>query len=270
MQPTFFRNSNIPYFESRYSEASSACYGLHSHATVSIGLVVSGQTVIDVANKKTSVKKGDIVMFNPGQVHACNPLKNKQWAYHMLYFEQAWWEQTVKELTSDNNTVSFNSSIISAPKLCEELSNINKRLFESSTQSNFDEFELQLVIWINRFLSELESPEVASKEQENPPEWIDKIIQLLEEKTTQVVKLESLCEISQEPITQLIRKFKFHCGLTPYAYFQNFRIHRAKGMLAKGANISDVAFELGFADQSHLHRLFKRLVACTPKHYQQT
>lgn len=270
MPPSFFRNPEIPYFESRYSQASSTCYGLHSHTTVSIGLIVSGQAVIEVANEKISINQGDIVMFNPGQAHACNPLENKQWAYHMLYFDQAWWQQTVKELTAENISANFQSAVITAPKLCKELSKINEGLFESITGSNFDDFELQLIIWINRFLSELEPAEIAAKERGTPPEWIEHVKHFLEENVAQVVKLKSLCEISQQPMTQLIRRFKFHCGLTPYAYLQNHRINKAKEMLAKGAVIADVALELGFADQSHLHRLFKRLVACTPKRYQQT
>ena len=209
-------------------------------------------------------------MFNPGQAHACNPLENKQWAYHMLYFDQAWWQQMVKALTSENISANFQSCVITAPKLCEQLSKINEKLFDSFTRSHFDDFELELVIWINRFLSELESPEIAAKEELKPPEWIENVKHFLEENAAQVVKLKSLCDISQEPITQLIRRFKFHCGLTPYAYLQNYRINKAKEMLAKGATIADVALALGFADQSHLHRLFKRLVACTPKRYQQT
>jgi len=111
---------------------------------------------------------------------------------------------------------------------------------------------------------------VVSKERARPPKWIAEVKFYLEDNATHVVKLDLLSEISQVPITQLIRNFKLHCGLTPYAYLQNYRINRAKVLLAEGAAISDVALDLGFADQSHLHRLFKRLVACTPKRYQQT
>ncbi|WP_423803846.1 helix-turn-helix domain-containing protein [Paremcibacter congregatus] len=51
-------------------------------------------------------------------------------------------------------------------------------------------------------------------------------------------------------------------------HLQNHRINQARKRLAAGEKISNVAYDLGFSDQSHLHRLFKRLVAATPGNYQ--
>ena len=45
------------------------------------------------------------------------------------------------------------------------------------------------------------------------------------------------------------------------------RINEAKVLLKKGHNIVSVATELGFNDQSHFHRNFKKLVAATPAQY---
>jgi AraC-like DNA-binding protein len=42
------------------------------------------------------------------------------------------------------------------------------------------------------------------------------------------------------------------------------RLRKAKAMLIYGASISEVAFNTGFADQSHLGRHFKSMFGMTP------
>lgn len=268
MKPFFFRHNDLAYLESRYAEDSSACYGMHSHPTVSIGLVVSGRSIIGVNQREYEVKAGDIVMFNPEQAHACNPVPGTKWSYHMLYFESAWWDEAVKNVTNDTKDHRFHVPMLRDVKLCHELGRINRRFFEVRDQHDLGGIELDLIKWVNHFMSALDPCGVS--EGEAAPTWIAQVQTYLEENFDQAVRLEELCHLSGVPVTQLIRKFKSHCGLTPYAYLQNYKINRARDLLAAGEEISDVAYHLGFADQSHLHRLFKRLVASTPKGYQRS
>ncbi|GAK87257.1 transcriptional regulator AraC family [Vibrio ponticus] len=48
----------------------------------------------------------------------------------------------------------------------------------------------------------------------------------------------------------------------------NEKIKRSKHMLKRGDTISEVALELGFSDQAHFQRHFKRKLCVTPKFYQ--
>ena len=60
--------------------------------------------------------------------------------------------------------------------------------------------------------------------------------------------------------------FKESTGITPHQYVIRCRIERAKNLLREGKlSIAEIAKEVGFVDQSHLHRHFKRLVGVTPK-----
>ena len=60
--------------------------------------------------------------------------------------------------------------------------------------------------------------------------------------------------------------FKESTGITPHQYVIRCRIDRAKDLLKQGKlSIAEIAKEVGFVDQSHLHRHFKRLVGVTPK-----
>jgi AraC-like DNA-binding protein len=55
--------------------------------------------------------------------------------------------------------------------------------------------------------------------------------------------------------------------MTPHEYLLDRRIRRGKALLRSGQSIAQVAQTLGFADQAHFQRTFKRLVAATPGQY---
>ncbi|WP_042149305.1 helix-turn-helix transcriptional regulator [Pseudoalteromonas sp. '520P1 No. 412'] len=56
----------------------------------------------------------------------------------------------------------------------------------------------------------------------------------------------------------LIRSFKQTYGLSPHAYQLDKRIKKAKNLLKSGHSIIETSHLLGFADQSHLQRNFKK------------
>jgi AraC family transcriptional regulator len=61
------------------------------------------------------------------------------------------------------------------------------------------------------------------------------------------------------------RAFKASIGRAPHAWLQDVRVDRAKTLLADPKlPLAAVAMESGFADQSHLTRIFGRLIGTTP------
>ena len=62
------------------------------------------------------------------------------------------------------------------------------------------------------------------------------------------------------------RLFKESTGRSPYQYVVEARARKAKELLTTGKfTISEVAYDVGFVDQSHLTRHFKRVFGLTPK-----
>jgi len=64
------------------------------------------------------------------------------------------------------------------------------------------------------------------------------------------------------------RLFRRHIGMTPAFYVERTRIERAKAMIRVGqVSLADVAYAVGFADQSHFTRRFRHHEGCTPSDY---
>jgi AraC family transcriptional regulator len=62
------------------------------------------------------------------------------------------------------------------------------------------------------------------------------------------------------------RRFKQSTGLAPHQYVIQCRVERAKQLLLEGSlTIAEIAVSVGFANQSHLNRHFKRLLGVTPR-----
>lgn len=80
------------------------------------------------------------------------------------------------------------------------------------------------------------------------------------------ISLEDLAQSVNVSASHLGRLFKETIGMPPHQYLIKLRVERAHQLLQGGRHaISDVALQVGFTDQSHLHRHFKRIYGVTPK-----
>lgn len=68
----------------------------------------------------------------------------------------------------------------------------------------------------------------------------------------------------------MIRKFKKAFGLTPHQFQIQSKVRKAQKLLEENKSISEVTYEAGFYDQSHLDRCFQKIVGKTPKEYQES
>jgi AraC family transcriptional regulator len=77
-----------------------------------------------------------------------------------------------------------------------------------------------------------------------------------------LVELATACGLSR---AHFLRAFRQSTGLTPHRWLLVRRVAVAQEMLAAGAlSLAEVAHAAGFADQSHLTRVFSKIVGTSP------
>jgi AraC-like DNA-binding protein len=90
----------------------------------------------------------------------------------------------------------------------------------------------------------------------------------LEQEFSSNVNLGELTRLTGLSRSRLTRGFKASTGLAPYTWALQFRIRRAKELLMKRDQpIAMIALEVGFADQSHFTKAFRRLAGITPREW---
>jgi AraC-like DNA-binding protein len=89
----------------------------------------------------------------------------------------------------------------------------------------------------------------------------------IEENLAEEFDLEALGASAGVDRCHLCRVFQRAIGLPPYRFRAHLRVARARALLASGLDCTQVAFAVGFCDQSHLIRCFKELTGTTPGAY---
>jgi AraC family transcriptional regulator len=79
------------------------------------------------------------------------------------------------------------------------------------------------------------------------------------------ILVEHLADIVSLSAAHFCRAFKKSFDVTPHAYIVHRRVERAQELMRSTRSpLSQIALDCGFADQTHLSKLFRRLTGSTP------
>ncbi len=112
----------------------------------------------------------------------------------------------------------------------------------------------------------LHSPAIFLAWQRSRP--IERAIAHLSAHYAEPIHLDELATVAGLSKFHLVRLFSTTLGIAPHRYQLLLRVSQAKAMLRRGDKIGEVAFRVGFADQSHFHRYFRLIFGLTPGQYQ--
>jgi AraC-like DNA-binding protein len=264
--PKFWRSDALPFIEARsIDDGRDVCYAKHSHETFSIGAVTGGRSVYVNRHAREWIGAGAVVMMNPDDVHACNPVADERWSYLMLHVDVEWLTNLQHELGFSENHAfrAFSQTMSLNPALFKGLNRLHAILVDKHAET------LRKQSAALTFFSEVQQAlnPVSSAPDFDASHQLARAAEFIAENCTQALKLEDVCKAADLSASHLIRAFKQRYGMTPHAYLINRRIQYSREQLRRGRLIADVALDAGFADQAHLQRTFKRLVAATPGQY---
>jgi AraC family transcriptional regulator len=102
-----------------------------------------------------------------------------------------------------------------------------------------------------------------------PRSQLERVIDYMKANLTQDLSILDLATLTGMSASHFSRSFKRSVGFSPYQYLMQQRVERAKQLLKQQAiSISDIALDCGFANQTHLTKVFRQMIGMTPKAYQ--
>jgi AraC-like DNA-binding protein len=283
---SFYRDASLQDVEVRFSQYRQSAFQKHFHETYSVGVVTQGLTRLAYTGPQEriyTVSRGDIVLINPGEIHACNPQEGSVLTYFMYYIQPALVNQLVEEVTGrSGQEFVFGSAqaglpIVRDTELHRELAEVGEAIFsgldpEATSRDkpgpDLLEIETRLYEALSTLILRYGALHGKSIPTGDAQLWVQQGQAYLMEHLREKVSLAELAAASGLSKYHFLRAFRARYGVPPHIYQLQQRINLARELLAAGRPIADVANEVGFADQSHFTRKFKVLVGATPREYQ--
>jgi AraC-like DNA-binding protein len=234
----------------------------HFHETYTIGLTHEGLfKSIHENNIKLSYKNSTKVI-NPGEMHGGN---SNSWKYTNFY-------PSIELVSAIYEQIFFEKKVpIFTEHIIEDL-NLYKLLYSFFLSALKNEDEMIVETYLISSLSYLIKNYTFTTLKE--PKFNNNII--LENSITYIkdsletnISLDELALNSSLSKYHFLRIFKSSTGITPHQYILNQKIERSKELILKGMNLSEVAFNLGFNDQSHFIKTFKKTYGYAPSQLKQ-
>ncbi len=234
----------------------------HFHEYYVIGFVEGGMRVLSCWNKEYLIRKGSIVLFNPGDNHGCVQSDGGSFDYRGINIAKDVMLDLVEEVTGKRELPGFSEHVIEDEEAGCYLGRLHRMVMKGTGGFGKEE---ALLLLISRLIEKYGKPfEHCILECR---EEIEKACKYMEAHFSERIYLDQLCRYAGLSRSTLLRAFTKSKGVTPYRYLETIRIGEAKKLLAEGAEPLEAAIRTGFSDQSHFTNYFNRFIGLTPGSY---
>ena len=255
------KSAALDFVEMRSANHSNSCYSTHSHDEFSFGVVDYGSAKYKNLQHSYQIQAGVTVTINPSEAHSCNPDQGK-WSYRMLFINSTWMADLQRQMFAHKHRdyLPFKQHLQTELQSYQQFAKLYDCLL---TEKNPLMAEGRLI----DYCQHLFNPSL-----DNTPldaTTVSRVQELIMDQLDTNLALTDFCQLIDMSPFHLIRSFKHQYGQSPHAYQLDQRIKRARLLLKQGSSLANTASALGFADQSHFQRNFKKRTALTPRQYQQ-
>jgi len=246
---------------------SDFSYSKHAHEEYSLGVTLQGRQDFFCQNAFHKSSSGNVLLFNPEDVHDGHSGGEQALKYKMLYVHPDEFRPLFRSLGYQQNSVlRLNQPMVDNPILRHQI----LRLSSTLQQSNYSKMEFEsglfqiaqsLVVMSGNF-------DLGTQNSKRVDKLLlrarDYILASLEHN----ISIDDIANVANMSKFHFIRQFRQQFGITPHQYVLSCRVNLARRIIESGKSLNQAAFEAGFADDSHLNRHFKRIYGLTPKRFQ--
>lgn len=236
----------------------------HFHEHYVIGFVEDGMRRLSCRNQEYSIEKGSIVLFNPGDNHACAQSDGGTFDYRGFNIPKETMLVLAEEITGKRELPGFSENVISDQEAACYLRPLHEMVMKGTGDFGKEEMMLFLIsLLIRKYGQPFESciPECRQE--------IEKACEYIEQHFMEHIYLDQICRHAGLSKSTLLRAFTKSKGITPYRYLETIRINEAKKLLAEGIAPVEAAMRTGFSDQSHFTNYFNQFLGLAPGIYRE-
>ena len=250
--------------ESYRFEGTQQPFPNHFHEYYVIGFVESGERCLSCKNNEYAIQKGNVLLFNPGDNHACVQNDGGTLDYRGFNISKEVMLDLTEEVTGKRELPGFSEYVIFDEEVICYLHPLHEMVMKGLCDFGKEENLLLLIsMLIQRYGQPFENciPECRGE--------IEKACRFMEQHFAERIYLDQICRYAGLSKSTLLRAFTKSKGVTSYSYLENIRIGEAKKLLEQGFPPIEAALRTGFSDQSHFTNYFNRFIGLSPGVYRE-
>ncbi|MEI2299941.1 AraC family transcriptional regulator [Ensifer sp. MJa1] len=237
-------------------------FARHTHDQFGIGLIYQGAQKSLSGRGMVEAGAGDMITVNPGEVHDGAPIGDAGRSWRMLYLDPS----VVSAAAEDISHGWTSAGEFTAPAFHDaETAKQFRALFAALTAPTAHDETIRQEEGLLLLLGSLLATGRAQRSQKQAAVTSAKM--MIDDDPTAPITLADLATEAGLSRFQLVRHFAKAVGLTPHAYIVQRRIDLARRLIGKGMPLAEAAFAAGFADQSHMTRVFVSKYGLSPGVY---
>ena len=243
----------------------------HFHEYYVIGFVEKGERVLSCRDREYAIEEGSIVLFNPGDSHACVQSDEGTFDYRGFNISKEVMLDLAEEVTGKKTLPGgkrelpgFSGNVICDEEIACHLRSLHEMVMKGTGEFKKEETLLFLFSYlIQNYGKPFESciPECRQE--------IEKACEYMTAHFTERIYLDQICRHAGLSKSTLLRTFTKEKGVTPYRYLETVRINEAKKLLSEGVPPVEAAIRTGFSDQSHFTNYFNQFIGLAPGTYRE-
>lgn len=234
----------------------------HFHEYYVIGFMEDGKRVLSCKSQEYTITRGDVLLFNPGDNHACVQNDGGTLDYRGLNISKEVMLDLAEEATGREVLPRFSQNVISGEEVTCCLRLLHELVMKGANKFGKEETLLLLIsLLIQQYGQPFENCAPECREE------IEKACVFMEQHYAERIYLDQICRCVGLSKSTLLRAFARSKGVTPYSYLENIRIGKAKKLLEQGVSPVEAALQTGFSDQSHFTNCFNRFIGLPPGVY---
>lgn len=251
---------------------SARQFGRHWHGSYGLGLIEHGAHHSASDRGPVDAYAGELITSNPGEVHDGRPLGAPARRWRMIYLDPAVMASMPGDpLARDAGELRVTRPVIRDPALATALRGLFRQLdnWQQATPPQQADLALAceeaLVAACARLLRDHTTAAPAVPVDADMHHVRERLADMLLQPAPSLTDLARLAGLSKY---QVLRRFARCYGLTPHEWLLQLRTERAQALIRRGSTLADAAAGAGFADQSHMTRVFMQHAGYTPGAWQ--
>jgi AraC-like DNA-binding protein len=225
-------------------------YPRHTHDDWTVLLVDEGAVTYDLERASHGAIPGALSILPPGVPHdGRSAVSGKGFRKRVLYLDADWLPDRCIGAAAANPTVRGRA-----------LSLVTE--FHDALDSPGDAMAAEAAVLSLGDVLRAHFGPTATQQPDAP--LARRLRTLLDDRLHETISLaEAAGALGVHP-SHLVRAFSQAYGIPPHRYVTSRRVDEARHLIAEGTSIAQAAVEVGFHDQAHLTRHFRRILGATP------